>query len=505
MAGKRHLVRLESCGFSPSKTVGGNTWGVLMIASPQRIGRFEVRRVLGQGAMGSVYEAADPLLERIVAIKTIRLNLSSDERRAFEARFFREAKSAGRLNHPNIVTVYDVGDSDGLAFIAMEYLTGQTLRELIDSGVVLPLDRIRDMVITLANALAYAHANGVVHRDIKPANIMIAPDHDLKIMDFGIAQLPAGSQTLHGMIVGSPKYMAPEQVSGGAVDGRSDVFSLGVVLYELLVGKVPFDSETLSSVMYKIVHEDVVPPSEANARIPAAFDEVVMRALAKLPNERFQTASDFARALQALELAQSAALAARANSLTDDASDPLEATVVLTPDDANHPAGWLPAPSNINRATTDMPVKRRLRPFAWVGFAACILAGIAYFGWFKAQKPARDSVAAIAANSASSPSTSAAAPASDAKSGADVSKAAASAPSNGSGNAEPVLVAVAVYPWGEVWVNGDKVGISPPLNELRLRPGRHVVEIRNEARPVHRETITIVAGDSAKGIRHRFQ
>ncbi|MDP3123503.1 MAG: serine/threonine-protein kinase, partial [Thiobacillus sp.] len=194
---------------------------------------------LGQGAMGAVYKAVDPLIERTVAIKTINLDLSKDERAEFETRFYREAKSAGRLNHSNIVTIYDVGESGDVAYIAMEYVEGESLREMLDSGVVFPPALIGRIAAQIAGALNYAHENQVVHRDIKPANIMITPNRDVKIMDFGIAQIPTGSRTQLGTVLGSPKYMAPEQVAGEATDGRTDIFALGVVLYEMLTGVTP--------------------------------------------------------------------------------------------------------------------------------------------------------------------------------------------------------------------------------------------------------------------------
>jgi len=197
--------------------------------------------------MGTVYKAVDPLIERTVAIKTISLNLSNEERAEFEERFYREAKSAGRLNHPNIVTIYDVGETGDIAYIAMEYLEGESLREMLDSGVVLPVEMIGKIAARIASALNYAHENFVVHRDIKPANIMITPNRNVKIMDFGIAQIPTGSRTQLGTVLGSPKYMAPEQVAGQATDGKTDIFALGVVLYEMLTGTTPFNGDNLSA------------------------------------------------------------------------------------------------------------------------------------------------------------------------------------------------------------------------------------------------------------------
>ena len=228
--------------------------------------------------MGTVYKAVDPLIERTVAIKTIGLQLSQAERAEFEARFYREAKSAGRLNHANIVTIYDVGETDDIAYIAMEYVEGKSLRELLDSGVVLPTGLIARVVGRVANALHYAHEHHVVHRDIKPANIMLTANRDVKIMDFGIAQIPTGSRTQLGTVLGSPKYMAPEQVAGLATDGRTDIFALGVVLYEMLTGTTPFNGDNLSAIMYQVLNAAPAPPSVVNPRVPPAFDRIVRRA-----------------------------------------------------------------------------------------------------------------------------------------------------------------------------------------------------------------------------------
>src|SRR4030042_719250 len=199
----------------------------------KKLGRYEILSELGKGAMGIVYKAVDPLIDRTVAIKTINLNLSGDEIADFVERFHREPKSAGRLNHPNIVTIYDVGRADDTAFIAMEHLEGQELKQIISSHQTLQPERIVEITAQVADALASAHDHGVVHRDIKPANIMVLHNGGVKIMDLGIAMTSSGSQTQAGTILGSPKYMSPEQVSGETVAGRSDIFSLGAVLYEL--------------------------------------------------------------------------------------------------------------------------------------------------------------------------------------------------------------------------------------------------------------------------------
>jgi eukaryotic-like serine/threonine-protein kinase len=234
----------------------------------KKIDRYEIVSEIGQGAMGVVYRANDPLLERTVAIKTISLELSKDEFEEFEKRFYREASSAGRLNHPNIVTIHDVGNTDNVAYMAMEFLEGEELRDILDSGEVLELDRIADIAAQVADGLAFAHEHGVVHRDIKPSNIMVMKNGIAKITDFGIALIPAGSRTMDGMVLGSPKYMSPEQVVGRDVDGRSDIFSLGVVLYEMLTGKSPFSGDNISTIMYRILNEMPAAPRTLKPELP---------------------------------------------------------------------------------------------------------------------------------------------------------------------------------------------------------------------------------------------
>lgn len=263
--------------------------------SVSHLGRYEIVGTLGRGAMGVVYKALDPLIERTVAIKTIsHAGLSADETRDFKQRFFLEAKSAGQLNHPSIVTIHDIGHDDDLAFIAMELLAGQSLRDILDSGVVLPVRNIARIAYNVADGLAFAHASGVIHRDIKPANIMVQESGHAKITDFGIALLPSGSQTTAGTAVGSPKYMSPEQVLGQKADCRSDVFALGAVLYEMLSGRPPFAGPDLNAILYQVLNAIPPLPSDINPSLPPGFDRIVARALAKDPDKRYQSAKEMA-------------------------------------------------------------------------------------------------------------------------------------------------------------------------------------------------------------------
>lgn len=255
---------------------------------PSTIGRFRIVEELGRGAMGVVYRAVDPLLERTVAIKTIPLDLPEAERAEFEERFQREAKSAGQLSHPNIVTIYDVGETEDAAYIAMEYLHGQSLKDILDQHGSLPLDLALDTAIQMIDALAFAHEHGIVHRDVKPGNVIVLEDRGaIKLTDFGIAHINAAqSETRAGVLVGSPRYMAPEQITGKPVDGRTDVFSTGVVLYEMLTGQAPFTAPDLHMLLYRIVNE--TPPSVSRLRpgVPVEIDRLLARCLAKQPNLR---------------------------------------------------------------------------------------------------------------------------------------------------------------------------------------------------------------------------
>jgi len=265
-----------------------------------QLGRYEVVSELGQGAMGVVYKARDPLIDREVAIKTINLSLAQEEREEYEARFYQEAKAAGRLSHPNIVTIYDVGRSEDIAYIAMEYLHGRELRDILNDNKLLPVTQVIDIISQVAFGLSYAHEHGIVHRDIKPSNIMVVRDGHVKITDFGIARMASAAvRTQTGMVLGSPKYMSPEQVMGKLTDQRSDIFSLGVMLYEMLTGQAPFLGENVNAIMYQTLNAIPSPPSSLNPAVPDMLNFIVAKALAKDLDARYQDARDFANDLRA--------------------------------------------------------------------------------------------------------------------------------------------------------------------------------------------------------------
>lgn len=268
--------------------------------SVSRFGRYKIIEVLGRGGMGAVYKGLDPVLDRPVALKTIRLDfaLSSAEMSELKERLIQEAKAAGRLSHPNIVTIYDVGEEGGLQYIAMEHLSGYTLEDFIKKKGVLNYKIAAKIIMQTCDALSYAHQHGIVHRDIKPSNIMLLEDFHVKVMDFGIARLETTSLTKSNVALGTPHYISPEQLEGNLADKRSDIFSLGVVIYELLTKKKPFQGENISSLMYRILNHQPPPPSAVDDRIPLVFDQVVSKAMAKRPEDRYRDAKEITRVMR---------------------------------------------------------------------------------------------------------------------------------------------------------------------------------------------------------------
>ncbi|MBI5921570.1 MAG: CHASE2 domain-containing protein [Betaproteobacteria bacterium] len=265
------------------------------------LGRYQIEKELGKGAMGVVYLGRDPKINRIVAIKTMALSqeFEGDELTEVKERFFREAETAGRLNHQNIVTMYDAGEEHDLAYIAMEFLKGKDLVPYTKPDHLLPLEKIISIIARVADALSYAHENHVVHRDIKPANIMYEPESDqVKVTDFGIARITDSSKTKTGMVLGTPSYMSPEQLSGKKIDGRSDLFSLGVTLYQLASGKLPFEGESMAQLMFKIANEPPEDIRAINPNIPDALAKVIDKVLTKDAEQRYQAGAELARDLR---------------------------------------------------------------------------------------------------------------------------------------------------------------------------------------------------------------
>ena len=273
------------------------------MGTPKTIGRYEIVDELGQGAMGSVFRAHDPSMDRMVALKTILMGaLLGSHGDEFRQRFYREARAAGALAHPGIVPVFDVGEHEGQPYLVMEYVNGRTLDAAMKKGERMSMDRVCEIGQQLAEALGHAHRKGVVHRDIKPANILMtnAEAYGIerpRITDFGVAKMTAGEITTTGQMLGTPAFMPPEQFTGAPIDGRTDLFSLGVILYWMATGEQPFPGETMTTVSYKIVHTEPVPPARLNPLVPALLDKVIMKCLSKSPADRYQSGEELAQAL----------------------------------------------------------------------------------------------------------------------------------------------------------------------------------------------------------------
>jgi serine/threonine-protein kinase len=265
-----------------------------------RFGRYEVLRHLGRGGMGQVYLVRDTVINRQAALKTIRLDTSGDDPQhviEIRQRFYREGQTAGRLTHPNIVTVYDIGEALGMSYIVMEYVEGKTLTKLMKKQR-LSVAQIKHVLYHAAIALEHAHEHGIFHRDVKPDNVMVTRSGLVKVMDFGIARLTESELTKTGSVMGTPAYMSPEQVHGQKVDGRTDIFSLGVILYELLTGKTPFSGETVPSLMMAILKGDWDHPSALDGKISKAWDPILAKALANDREQRYARAAEFAQAVK---------------------------------------------------------------------------------------------------------------------------------------------------------------------------------------------------------------
>jgi len=312
---------------------GGHPGGTMLLDDGEvekpMLGRYQVEKELGKGAMGVVYQGRDPKIGRVVAIKTMALSeeFSGDELVDARERFFREAETAGRLQHQNIVTIFDAGEEHDLAYIAMEFLKGRDLAEHTKPGHLLPVNVVLSIISRVATALDYAHRQQVVHRDIKPANVMYEPSTDtVKVTDFGIARITDSSKTKTGLVLGTPSFMSPEQLAGKRVDGRSDLYSLGVMLYQLLTGVLPFRGESMAELMYKIANEEATDLRNLRPELSSDMAQIASKALSKLPEARYQTGADLALDVQAC-------LASYQNHAMDGTqSTPGQAATIETPD-----------------------------------------------------------------------------------------------------------------------------------------------------------------------------
>jgi eukaryotic-like serine/threonine-protein kinase len=355
------------------------------MAAQTFIGRYEIIAELGRGAMGSVFKATDPAVGRTVALKTIHsAALSGEQSEEYRARFYREARASGVLAHPGIVPVFDVGECDGAPFLVMEFVEGRTLADAIKKGERFTLDRVCEIGQQIADALGYAHRQGVIHRDIKPANILMTSrevygSERPRITDFGIAKLAASEITSTGQLLGTPSFMPPEQFTGAPIDGRADLFSLGVILYSLATGEQPFPGETMTAVSYKVVYTEPIPPSKLNLAIPAGLEGVILKCLAKNPGNRYQTGEELAQDLGALRANPNASLMRTAMS---NSADP-NATLVAAPSSISHP------PADGSAATTQKPAaaqaKKPSKPLKTgpiLAAALLVVAAIGGIAWY---------------------------------------------------------------------------------------------------------------------------
>ncbi len=472
------------------------------------IGRYALKYKIGAGGLGTVYAAHDPLLSRLIAIKTLNLEIAPEEREAFNALFLNEARAAGGLSHPHIVTVFDAGVADNSAYIAMELLKGRDLRQLRQEGWRPTPVQAATIVRRVADALAYAHSKGVIHRDIKPANIFMVGRTQPRVLDFGIARIAHQHDGAGDIAAGSPYYMAPEQVRQQPVDRRADVFSLGVVLYELLADRRPFTGGTLAEINTAVLEHKPPRADEVDPAVPAALAEIAARAMEKDPEHRYRSARTLSRELR---------------HWLDENTQP------------NAPDSVPP-----DLAAAAAPQRRRRVQAAAAGLVIGLLAGL---GWLMlrdapaeriqvvapaplpATPPAAGPAPEATVVAAATPAAEAASPAHPVPAAASAAEAprpaAKTAPTRTASAKTPVRetrateahptpsanatgsVRIAVSPWGNVEVNGAQVGITPPLNELTLPEGRYQIVIRNADFPPYSATVSVAPGQPVN-LKHKF-
>lgn len=454
------------------------------------IGRYALKYVIGEGGLGTVYAAHDPLLSRLIAIKTLHVDLPQADREQFNALFLNEARAAGSLNHPHIVTLHDTGTSEHGTYIAMELLKGKDLRQLLAMGWKPTPEQAALIVRRVADALSYAHHKGVIHRDIKPANIFMVGRTQPRVLDFGIARIRQAESLprrddahsrFQEIVGGSPFYMAPEQARREPGDRRVDVYALGVVLYELLVFRRAFAGETLEDIADAVLRKPVPAPHELNPDVPRALSDIVMRAIRRDPEQRTRSA----------------------RRLSQELRDWLDTV-------GGSEAAALPA---VRRERRPRPLWRK--PGVWLltglGMGA-VVAGV----WWQQHRlqgdvVARAQVGPAASQAASRTPSSAHADAAEgasdpavvAQAAAPVASAVMPVPGAAVAPVAEGVVRLAISPWGEVWVDGASVGVTPPLNQLKLPPGRHTVVVRNGDAPAFQQTVTVQAGKPVQ-LRHQF-
>ena len=462
------------------------------------IGRYALKHQLGQGGLGTVYEAWDPLLSRTVAVKTLQFDIDTPSRVSLDGLFLNEARTAASFNHPCIVTIFDAGLSAHGVYIAMERLRGRDLRQALVEGWKPGPVAAAQLVRRVADALAYAHSRGVVHCDIKPANIFITRHDKPKVLDFGIARVAHGSVPLDGLVVGSPHYLAPEQLQAGTIDARTDLYSLGTVLYELLTGRKAFDGQTLAEITEKVLQGTPTPAHEVSAEVPAALSAIAARAMAREPAERYANAGEMAQALRHWADGSSAPDPAAPSARRSRRGWAIGAALLMTagitlvawPRRAPEPAPQARVAASL--PTVAIPAAAPAAPDAPASAAAPEVVATTPAAppestpVTPAPAPARPSAAAPRPRTTPAPArdTRAAAPA----------------------TAAPVatgFVQLAISPWGHVEVDGAVAGTTPPLTRLTLPTGTHTITVRNDDAPPHTTTVQVDA-DKPVTVRHRF-
>ncbi len=463
----------------------------LLADAPRMVGRFTIRGEIGRGSNGVVYSAFDPVLSREVAIKVIPLTHEGEFRQQAEATFLNEAKAAAGLNHPHIITVFDAGRTDTLAYLAMERLHGRDLHETIVDGRTLSFRQIASMLARVADAVHYAHKRGLVHRDIKPSNIFLLKDGKPKVLDFGVALAAAGDPgaTHKRQLIGTPNYMSPEQALGRKLDARSDVFSIGTILYELLAGSRAFEGKTIDDTLAQVISDTPQPVESLRPNVPRRLIEIVELSLAKDIDRRYQTAGALRDDLAEFA-AQAATAAANQSSFATQTAQAVSGLRVI--------------PALLRRSK------------ARVAIAAAMIVAIAAIGWVFATgdgetaapvaaqiapiAPASIDPAPLAVVEEPRPPEEARKP--PLRPSARVSPVAAAKPAQ-EAMLEDGAIALAIAPWGEVFINGVSRGVSPPLSRIALPPGLHTIEVRNSAAPSFSVRVEVKPAQTSM-VQHRF-
>lgn len=477
-----------------------------LATAPLMIGRFSVRGEIGRGSNGVVYSAHDPVLDREVAIKAIPLSQDTVFRSQIEANFLNEAKAAAGLSHPHIVTVFDAGKSDHLAYIAMERLRGEDLHDYMASGAHMGWRQSATLIARVADAVHFAHKRGLIHRDIKPSNIFLSRDGKPKVLDFGVALMNMGdsSGTQRRQLIGTPNYMSPEQAVGKRLDARSDVFSIGTILYELLCGVRAFEGKTIEETLSQVISDEQKPLTSLRPDVPPPLVTIVARALEKDPAQRYQTAGELRNELAAYAGRPTARTLARAASNGGTFGVRFAPLARAAEAVGLPPAGMVAAMVGIVAIAVAAVVATRDE----TPIAPAPAATVTQTEPVKTlTAPPPEPVAASADTTATEP--------------ANIN--ANASPANGNGRArsgprrtrveagtQPPLppqaegfVSLAIAPWGEVMVNGVTHGVSPPLTRLPLTAGLYTIEIRNNAEPPFVARIEIKPGQTLS-LQHRF-